>query len=97
MNDFCSLSELPECQLPLAMRTDVIDQALAMAMHPVYYNKTGTLSAGIILFLTQSPEAHAYIARKEIIQNMLEICELKQKKIIGQSSQRDKEAVNALK
>ena len=98
-----SLSELPECQVPLAMRTDVIEQILAMALHPAYDCHTAILSMGMIQSLTQSPEAHVYIARKEIVKNMLQICELKQKIVSEQLSQswqgekQDSMEVNVLK
>ena len=98
-----SLSELPECQVPLSMRTDVIDQTLGIALHPAYDSKTAIVSASMILCLVQSPEAHVYIARKEVVENMLEMCELKHKMVdepSSQSQQGEKEdpmAVNALK
>jgi hypothetical protein len=74
-----SLSELPECQVALAKRTDVVDQILAMALHPAYADcKTAIESVETILNLTQSPEIHAYIIRKEVLEKVLKICELKQ-------------------
>jgi hypothetical protein len=86
------------------MRTDVVDQTLAIAMHPSYDCKTAIVSASMILCLAQSPGAHAYIAKKEVIESMLKICELKQKMVSEQQSsgsfQGEKEdpmAVNALK
>ena len=98
-----SLSELPECQVPLAMRTDVVDQMLAMALHPAYDCKMAVVSVTTIQSLTQSLEAHVYIARTEVVENMLEVCEQKRKIISEQSlqyQQRKKEdpaVVNALK
>ena len=90
--------------MPLAKRTDVIDQILAMALHPAYDCQTARVSANMIQCLTQSPEAHAYIARKEVVESMLEICEQKQKIVSdqksSQSQQRKKEdsmVVKALK
>ena len=69
------------------MRADVIDQILAMAVHPAYDCSTARVSANMIQCLTQSPDAHAYIARKEVVKNMLEICEQKQKqKIVSEQS-----------
>ena len=72
--------------MPLAMRTNVIDQLLAMALHPAYDSQTARVSANMIQCLTQSPEAHACIARKEVVENMLEICEQKQKIVSDQRS-----------
>ena len=86
------------------MRTNVINQLLAMALHPAYNCQTARVSANMIQCLTQSPEAHAYIARKEVVESMLEICEQKQKIVSNQQSsqsqQRKKEdpmVVKALK
>ena len=99
---FYSLSELPECQVPLAMRTDVIDQTLAIAMHPAYDCKTAIVSVSMILCLAQSPGTHAYIGRKEVVEHLLQMCEMKEKIVSEQqpSKQGEKEdpmAVNALK
>ena len=94
-----SLSELPECQVPLARRTDVIDQMLAMALHPAYADcKTAIESVETIINLTQSPDTHPYIIRREVLEKVLEICKLKQ---IDSQTQRvtgeDAMIVNALK
>ena len=57
----------------------------------------------MILCLAQSPGTHAYIARKEVVENLLQMCELKEKIVSKQqpSKQGEKEedpmAVNALK
>ena len=81
-----SLSEVPDYQVPLAMRTDVIDQILAIAMHPAYDCNTAAVSVAMIQCLTQSPEAHVYIARKEAVENMLQMCELRQKMVSDEQS-----------
>lgn len=73
--------------MPLAKRTDVIDQALDMALHPASDCLVSIASASMILCLSQSPEAHSYIVRKEVIEKMLEMCEQKHKIINEQSSQ----------
>ena len=74
---FYSIADLPECQVPLSMRTDVIDQVLAMALHPLSDCQTAKVSVDVILNLTESPETHIYIVRKEVVESMLEICEQK--------------------
>ena len=85
------------------MKTDVIDQILAIALHPTYDCKMAYVSASIFLNLTQSPEAHTYIVRREVVEKMLGMCELKQKMVSEQTSQSrqgekdDPIAVNALK
>ena len=87
--------------MPVAMRTDVIDEILAIALHPAYDCKMTLVSASIFLNLTQSPETHVYIVRREVVEKMLEMCELKQKivakQVLSQGEQEDPMAVNGLK
>ena len=64
-----------------------MDQILAMALHPIYDCHTAIVSAAMIVCLCQSPEAHIYIARKEVVEKMLEMCDLKQKLVDEQLSQ----------
>ena len=100
-----SLSELPECQVPLAMKADVIEQILAIALHPAYDCYTAKVSVETILNLTQHPESHAHIVRKEFIETMLEMSEQRYKMISQQSAQtlnlqgkkEDPMVINALK
>ena len=73
--------------MPLAMRMDVINQILDIALHPAYDCYTAKLSMDTILHLTQSPESHTYIVREEIVEKMLEICEQRHKMVYHQSSQ----------
>ena len=83
--------------MPLAKRTDIIDQVVAIALHPVYDCSTAVVSMEIFLNLTLSPEAHTYIVRKEVLENMFEICEQRHKALNEQSSQEDLMVVNVLK
>ena len=98
-----SLSELPECQMPIAMRTDILDQTLAIAMHPAYDCKTAKVSVDLMLNLTQSPETHAFLIRRQGVEKMLEVCEQRQKiinELSPQTQQQRKEdqmMVNVLK
>lgn len=64
-----------------------MDQTLAIALNPAYDCRMAYVSASIFLNLTQSPEAHAYIVKREIIEKLLEMCELKHKMVSEQSSQ----------
>ena len=92
MLTFLQPHRAPECQVPLAMRTDVIDQNLILeiAMHPAYDCYTAKVLMEIIVHLTQSSDTHAYIVTREIAENMLKICERRHKMII-QTQQREKE------
>ena len=73
--------------MPLAERTDVIDQILAIALHPAFDSRMGKTSVDVILNLTQSPETHSYIVRKEVVENLLKICEVKRKRMTSEQSQ----------
>jgi hypothetical protein len=79
-----SLSELPECQVPLAMKPLVIDQLLAMAMHSSYDCEAAQESMGVLINVTQSPRAHRFIIREGVVKKMLQVCELKQTMISEQ-------------
>ena len=82
-----SLSELPECQLSIAMRSDVIDQILAMALYPAYNDQVAIVSLVTIQCLTQSPSAHIYITQRKVIENVLKIIEQKHKTVSQQPLQ----------
>lgn len=69
------------------MKTDVIDQVLVIALHPAYDCDIAKVSVELILNLTQSPETHAYIIRREVVETLLEICEKRHKMVDLQSSQ----------
>ena len=68
------------------MRTDVIDQTLAMALHPAYDCETAKFSVETILNLSQSPKTHPYIVSREVVEKMLEICEQRHKMLSPQAS-----------
>ena len=73
--------------MPLAIRTDVIDEILAIALHPAFDCYAAKLSVDVLLNLTESPEAHTYIIKRENLKKMLEICERKQIMVREQTSQ----------
>ena len=79
-----SFSELPECHVPLAMRKDVIDQILEIAMHPGYRCMVAVMSVGIIVNLAHSPETHPYIITREIAEKLLKVYDQRQKMILIQ-------------
>lgn len=103
--NFYSISKHPECRVPLAKRADVIDQVLEMALHPGYGCLIPLMSVSIMIGLTQSPEAHAFIVWKDVAGKMIEICKLRYRMVNDeeqspQSQQGEKEdpmAVNDLK
>ena len=70
---FYSLSELPENYVPLAKRFDIVDQVLAIALHPAYDCNVTIQCAGLVMNLTQSPNAHPYLIRTEVIEDMLKM------------------------
>ena len=82
------------------MRADVIEQALAIAMHPDSDCNTAIVSASMILGVSQSPETHVYIIRKAVIEKIFQVCEQNCKMVSEQSHQKEKEdpmAATALK
>jgi NifU-like protein involved in Fe-S cluster formation len=90
--------------VPLAKRADVIDQVLEMALHPGYGCMIPLMSASIMIGLTQSPEAHAFITWKDVAEKMIEICKLRYRMVSDErqssESQQGKEdpmVVNDLK
>ena len=60
----------------------MIDQTMGIALHPSYDCKTAIVSASLILCITQTPEAHPYLAKSEIVESMLEMCDLKHEMVI---------------
>ena len=82
-----SLSDLPECQVPIATRTDIIDQILAIALHPLCECRTAMVSVTVIVNLIESPKAHVSIIRKEVVEKMLQIHELQQRMVEEPSAQ----------
>ena len=68
-----SLSELPENHVPLAKRSDVIDQVLAIALHPAYDCNITIQCAGFVMNLAQSPDAHPYLIRTEVMEDMFKM------------------------
>ena len=72
--------------MPLAMRTDAIDQILAVAMHPGYDWKIAKVSMEIFSNLAESPETHAYLVRRDRVENMLKVIEQRFIAIIQRAS-----------
>jgi hypothetical protein len=87
------------------METDVVEQILAIALHPAYDCYTAKISVETIVNLTQRPESHTHIVRKEFLEIMLELSEQRYKMINEQSAQtlnqqgkkEDPMVINALK
>ena len=69
------------------MRTDAIDQAMAIALHPACNCETAVISAALILCLAQSLKAHPFLIRTELMEGMLEVCALRHKLVNEQSLQ----------
>ena len=61
--------------------------------------RTDITSLTILVCLTHSPETHPYIARKDVVKKMLEICKQKHKttNVQSQQAQEDPMMTNALK
>ena len=83
--------------MPIAMRAEVIDQTLAVALHPYCECRTAMVSVNVILNLIQSPETHVSIVREEVVEKMLEIQKIFDEQLSAQSSSEDRMGVSALK
>ena len=70
--------------MPLAMRTDVIDQVLAIACCSNYKIIGPIVSVNMIMCLAQSPGAHPYLVRTEVIEDLLKIRTLREKVVVEQ-------------
>ena len=93
----CSLSDLPECQVPIAMRADVFDQMLVVALHPYCECRTAMVSVKMIENLTKSPETHVSIVREEVVEKMLKIQKTFDEQLSAQSSSEDRMEISVLK
>ena len=65
--------------MPLTMRTDVSDQVLALACCPRYKALVALVSVNMIVCLAQSPGAHPYLVKTEVIEDLLKIHTVRQK------------------
>ena len=83
--------------MPIATRADVIDQTLAVALHPYCECRTAMVSVNVILNLIQCPETHVSIVRKEVMEKMLEIQKTFGEQLLAQSSSEDRMEISALK
>jgi hypothetical protein len=63
------------------MRADVIDQTLAIACCSDYSIIAPIVSVNMIMCLAQSPGAHPYLVRTEVIEDLLKICTLREKTV----------------
>lgn len=74
---FYSLSELPECQMNLAQRSDVTQQALEVGLSPSHTIKTAIVSTSYLLCLAQCLEAHVHLLQPSIISRLMEMCKMR--------------------
>ena len=64
------------------MRADVVDQILAIACHSGYIIIAPILSVNMIMNLAQSPGAHPYLVRTEVIEDLLKIHTVREKLVV---------------
>ena len=83
--------------MPIATRAEVVDQTLAVALHPYCECRTAMVSVNVILNLIQSPETHVSIVREEVIEKMLEIQKIFDEQLSAQSSSEDRMEISTLK
>ena len=81
----------------IAMRADVFDQMLAVALHPLCECNTAMVSVNVIENLTKSPETHVSIVREEVVEKMLKIQKTFDEQLSAQSSSEDRMEISVLK
>lgn len=72
-----SLSEVPECQLKLAQRSDIIEQTLQVAKSPLFTFKTALVSTSYLLCLSQCSEAHQHLLQPNLVSELIQVCEIR--------------------
>ena len=72
-----SLSELPDCQLKLAQRSDVTEQAMKIAVSPHFTAKTAIVSTSYLLCLAQSRDTHKYLLQPILVSKLIEMCNIR--------------------
>lgn len=77
MNLFYSLSELPECQLSLAQRSEITEQVLRVAMSTLFDCKTAIISASYLLCLAMCLSTHEHLLQPKLVSRMLEVCTMR--------------------
>ena len=85
--------------MPIATRAEVVDQTLAVALHPYCECRTAMVSVNVILNLIQSPKTHVSIVREEVVEKMLEIQKMfgEQSSALFSSRSEDGMEISALK
>ena len=74
---FPSLAELPKCRLAIASNEILLSQLLGVMMSPTYkYIAPLVIMAGL-LCLAYSPETHPYLSKLEVVEGVIEACEIK--------------------
>ena len=69
-----SLSEVPECHLPIAQRADVLRQALDMSTSYLYTCKTSVVAVSVFICIAQSYDTHKYVATPGILERLIACC-----------------------
>ncbi len=72
-----SISEIPEVQLWLSEKSDVIQQALTVAKSARYTCNTATMAISLLLCLAQTPEAHVNLFTPNIVDQLVEACSIR--------------------
>lgn len=72
-----SLSELPECQLAISSKEDVLQQMISMSLSPSYSCTTSVLVAEVFLCLAHTQGAHLYLTHPAIVDGLLDACRMR--------------------
>lgn len=69
-----SFSELPECQMKIAMNQDVLFQLTCLSLTPSVHIMFPQHVAMVFVSVAYTPSAHEHIAQSVIIHRLLEAC-----------------------
>ena len=65
---------MPQCRLPIALSSEVIETLLAAMLSPTYTYTCARSGMCAMLCLSFSPSTHQYINQKVTLERVLEIC-----------------------
>ena len=70
----CSISEIPDVQLNLSCRTDVIKQAFIAGRSEMYSTNTPVMAVSLLLCISRCQEAHGNLLTSSVVDEILDLC-----------------------
>ena len=70
----CSISEIPDVQLNLSRRPDVIKQAFIAGRSEMYSTNTPVMAISLLLCISRCQEAHGNLLKLSVVDEILDLC-----------------------